>query len=58
MKAFSNGWNFLRGLFPMIGTLALLCGCAAKKPGGRSDFWTTSSYAQDDVVYTGVGIRF
>lgn len=38
--------------------IALSCSCAAKKPGGRADFWTTSSYAQDDIVYTGIGIRF
>lgn len=56
---FSNDWNFARSLFPMIGTFCLLvCGCATKQPGGRADVWTTSSYAEENIIYNAVGVRF
>ncbi|HMO51907.1 MAG TPA: hypothetical protein PKE26_11040 [Kiritimatiellia bacterium] len=37
---------------------AILVACVTKKPGGRSDFWTTGSYAEDNVIYHGIGVRF
>ena len=36
---------------------ALLVGCTVRKPG-QAYPWTTSSYAEDDVIYNGVGFEF
>jgi hypothetical protein len=35
-----------------------LAGCATKQPGGRADFWTTSSRVENDIIFSGVGFRF
>lgn len=36
----------------------VVTGCGTVHPGGKSDFWTTDSYAKDDMYYVGVGITF
>lgn len=38
--------------------LVISCGCATKQPGGRSDFWTTHSHVENNVIYNGIGFRF
>ncbi len=37
--------------------IALTTSCASRKPGERWP-WTADSYAEDGVVYHGVGINF
>jgi hypothetical protein len=59
--------RFVDSMFPrwrsvvMTGAVLamIICsGCATRKPGGSADTWTTKSYAENDVIYNCVGVRF
>jgi len=44
--------------FILYGILAMfLVGCTVRKPGQLYP-WTTTSYAEDDVIYNAVGFEF
>jgi hypothetical protein len=56
--------NFHKDLALLIGFIVayiilalVLTGCTVRKPGEAFPY-TTSSYAEDDVIYNGVGISF
>lgn len=44
--------------FLLVSIILMLAGCAIKQPGGRTDVWTTASYAEANVIYNGIGFRF